>query len=225
MASSVSQVLSPFLQLPATTTLLNPIHPTGIAGILSMYAMVDLIRHNRRQKRAWIDRELQRLFDAQQAFVRGDATQEQLHLLQQERAGDEMVEKAKRDKEKRKRESWWGKGMAMVGLGPKESLIEEDGARYDKVQSEPMKVLPGERLLEEERWVGGKDGGKTVTGAVVDTVEEQRRSGEKAAAQLPGAHAGALDRLAGNMTDAVKSLNQSVPKTGWLDWGKGKGQS
>jgi len=187
--------------------------------------MADLILHNRRQKRAWIDRELQRLFDAQQAYVRGDATQEQLHLLQQERAGDEIVEKAKRDKERRKRESWWGRGKAAIGLGPKEGLTAEDEARYGKVQSEAVKVLPGERLLEEERWVGGKDGGKTVTGAVVDMVEERRRSGEKAAAQVPGAHAGPLDILAGNITDAVKSQNQSVAKTGWLDWGKGKGQS
>jgi hypothetical protein len=197
----------------------------AIAGLVSIYAMTDLILHNRRQKRAWIDRELQRLFDAQQAFVRGDATQEQLHLLQQERAGDEIVEKAKRDKERRKRESWWGKGKAAIGLGPKDGSTAEDEARYGKVKSEAMEVLPGERLLEEERWVGEKEGEKAVTGAVVNMVEERRRAGEKAAEKVPGAHAGPLDVLAGNITDAVKSKGQPVAKTGWLDWAKGKGQS
>lgn len=167
---------------------------SGIAALISVYAMTDLVLHHRRQKRAWIDRELQRLQDAQQAFLRGDATPEQLHLLQQERAGDEIVEKAKREKERKKRESWWGKGKALIGLGPKERLSPEEEARYGRVQSRAeVKVLPGERQLEEERWVGDKNDGKSVTEAVRDVIEERRRTGEKEVDHLPGTHGGPLD--------------------------------
>ena len=186
--------------------------------------MTDLVLHHRRQKRAWIDRELQRLQDARQAFLRGDATPEQLHLLQQERAGDEIVEKAKREKERKKRESWWGKGKALIGLGP-EGLSPEEEARYGKVQSRAeVEVLPGERLLEEERWVGDKNDGKSVTEAVKDMVKDRRKMGEKEVDHLPGTHGGPMDVLADNIINSVKTKT-GAGKVSWFDWGKGKDQS
>ncbi len=144
----------------------------GIATIISLYAVTDLVLHNRRQKRAWIDRELQRLQDARQAFLHGDPTPEQLHLLEQERAGDEMVERAKAAKERKKRESWWGRGGAMVaGLirgsddegAAGAAQEQEDEGRYGRVRSPAkaadgkVEVLPGERLLEEENRSGFED--------------------------------------------------------------------
>lgn len=187
--------------------------------------MTDLVLHNRRQKRAWIERELQRLQDAQQAFLRGDPTPEQLHLLQQERAGDEMVEKAKREKERKKRESLWGKGKSLIGLGPEEELSPEDEAKYGRVQSKgEVQVLPAERLLEEERWEGDKSDGKSVTEAVKDMVEERRRTGEREIDRMPGKYGGPLDVLAGNVTDVIKTKT-GAGKTGWFDWARGKGQS
>ncbi len=187
--------------------------------------MTDLILHNRRQKRAWIDRELQRLHDARQAFLRGDATPEQLHLLQQERAGDELVEKVKRDKLLKKRESWWGRGKAAIGLGPKEGLEGKEEARYGRVSSkaDEVEVLPGERLLEEERWVGDKNEGKSVTEAVRNMVDDRTRTREKEVEQIPGTHSGPLDVLAGNISGAVKA--KTAGRTSWLDWGKGRDQS
>ena len=183
--------------------------------------MIDLIRHHRRQKRAWIDRELQRLQDARQAFVRGDATAEQLHLLQQERAGDEMVEKAKLEKARKRRESWWGRGLAAAGLGPKDGL---DGGEA-RLQSSAEEVLPGERLLEEERWVGDNTAGKSITAAARDMVDDKPRTAEQAIEHTPATRAGSLDVLAANITEAaVKAKPASTGKTSWLDWGKGKGQ-
>jgi hypothetical protein len=187
--------------------------------------MTDLILHNRRQKRAWIDRELQKLYDAQQAFVRGDPTPEQVHLLQQERAGDEMVEKVKQEKERKKRESWWGRGKAAIGLGPKAEGERDDEARYGKVESEEVgaEVLPGKRLLEEERWVGDEKVGKSVTRAVKDMIDDRRRIGEKELERIHGIQGGPLDMLAGNVTGAVKA--QTSGSTSWLGWGRGKDQS
>lgn len=206
--------------------------------------MTDLILHNRRQKRAWIDRELQRLHDARQAFLRGDPTPEQLHLLQQERAGDELLEKAAKEKERKKRESLWGRGKAALGFefasetSTKEGKgkgegKEEDEARYGKVkvkaqeaQEGEIKVLPGERLLDEEQW--RRDDGKTgsVTAAVKDMVDEKRRSAEKELEHISPATArlgGPLDVLANNVSGAVKGQNHTAGGSSWLDWGRGEG--
>src|SRR2546423_14934299 len=76
----------------------------GIATVISLFALGSLVTHNRRQKRAWVEREMQRLTDAQTAFLRGEATPEQLHLLEQERAGEEMAKKAA-EEERRKKEA------------------------------------------------------------------------------------------------------------------------
>jgi hypothetical protein len=211
----------------------------GIATLISLYAVTDLVLHNRRQKRAWIDRELQRLQDAQQAFLRGDPTPEQLHLLEQERAGDEMVERAKAAKERKKRESWWGRGKAAVmgltvgvesgnGVQGTDRVGKQEEGRYGRVQNTSkaageVEVLPGERLLEEERWIGDKRDGRSVTEAVRDMVDERRRGGEKRGESATGLHSGPLDVLAGNITEAVQE--KTAQGSGWLNWGKGKDQS
>lgn len=147
-----------------------------------------------------------------------------MHLLEQERAGDEIVEKVKRDNERKKRESWWGKGKAALGLVPKEG-VDEDEARYGRVQhrEERKDVLPGERLLEEERWIGDKNEGKSVTESVRQMVDERRRDGEKEVERVSNIHGGPLDVLAQNVTEAVKT--KTTGETGWLNWGRGKNQS
>ena len=48
----------------------------GVAGILTIYSMSSLIIYNRRQRALWIDREVQGLLEAKQAYVAGAATQE-----------------------------------------------------------------------------------------------------------------------------------------------------
>lgn len=178
--------------------------------MVSLYAMGDLMIHNRRQKRAWVDRELQRLFDAQQAFLRGDATPEQLHLLQQERAGDEMVEKEKREKERKRRESWWGRGIAALGLGPKGGLDDVDEARYGKV-----------RTRVEEESAGDANNGKSVTEALRDMAEEKGSAGEEGFQSVVGirARGGPLDVLADNVMAAARDTATERPR--WLHWGKG----
>ena len=87
----------------------------GISAIVATYGLVSLVTHSRRQKRAFIDREMGRLEEAQRAFLRGDADAEQLHLLEQERAGDEMELQRRREKEKKKSEGVWASVKGLVG--------------------------------------------------------------------------------------------------------------
>ena len=126
---------------------------TGIAGCVALYGLTSLITHNRRQKRAWIEREMQRLHDAQTAFLAGNADPEQLHLLEQERAGDEMVMRAMTEKTRRKEEGILGRVKAFVG---RQTSTGEMGQEEVKVVEESVKPVRhgGERILEEE-WIEG----------------------------------------------------------------------
>lgn len=93
-----------------------------------------------------------RLHDAQTAFLAGTASPEQLHLLEQERAGDEMVARAVAEKVRKKEEGIFGRAKAFIGgqtaagdLGREEvESVERRSARQG-----------GERILEEE-WIEGE---------------------------------------------------------------------
>lgn len=51
---------------------------------------------------------MDRLEGARAAFLRGEADAEQLHLLEQERAGEELTKRWQEDKKKKKEEGWFG---------------------------------------------------------------------------------------------------------------------
>ena len=96
---------------------------------------------------------MQRLHDAQTAFLKGEASPEQLHLLEQERAGEEMVTRAVSEKVRRKEEGMFGRMKALISgqtgtgeMGREEVEVVEDGSRQGR--------QGGERILEEQ-WVEG----------------------------------------------------------------------
>ena len=89
-----------------------------------------------------------RLDDARRAFLSGTATPEQLHLLEQERAGEEIVGKHVAEKARRKEEGILGRARAFLGAQTKIGDMgreEEDG-----VASSRQVRQGGERILEEE---------------------------------------------------------------------------
>jgi hypothetical protein len=134
-----------------------------------------------------------------------------------------MVEKARRDKERRKRESWWGRGKAALGFRVGDAVEGgDDVERYGRVESrgETEEVLPGERLLDEERWTGDRNNGQSVTEAVRDMVGERRRRDEKEVEHVTGLHGGPLDMLAENATQAAR--DKTAGSRGWLSWGQPK---
>ncbi|KAL9619818.1 MAG: hypothetical protein Q9160_005558 [Pyrenula sp. 1 TL-2023] len=90
---------------------------SAVASVFAIFSIFDLITHNRRQKRAWIEREIERLHAAQRAFLSGTATPEQLHLLKQERAGEEMQRKHQEEVRRRKENGVFGRTKRAMGFG------------------------------------------------------------------------------------------------------------
>lgn len=214
--------------------------------MVAAYGTFSLVAYSRRQKRAFVQRELDRLDDARRAFLRGDANAEQLHLLEQERAGQEMELARMREAERKKREGLWGRVKGLVGaqaasgeMGDEtegeRSAREARMARRDQgtgteneiVEGQiPVEVKPGKLAVPAQPsgivGVGVDSKGRPVPAGKVEylssEVEDERRTGERDVAARTGVTAGPLDALADNIAGAV------APKTegqGWLSWIRG----
>lgn len=99
---------------------------SGLAVCVTAYGTISLVAHSRRQKRAWVERELERLDDARRAFLRGEATAEQLSLLEQESAGQQKkveaptarmqsLEEASQREQSSSSGGIWGRVKGLVG--------------------------------------------------------------------------------------------------------------
>lgn len=108
---------------------------------------------------------MDRLAEAQRAFLRGEADAEQLHLLEQERAGEEIARKFAEDKKRRKEEGVWGRLKGTFGaftsqgdMGVVEAGSRTTGDRLQEVRDlsqlvEARGQEAKEKLLEQG-WVG-----------------------------------------------------------------------
>ncbi|KAH8698316.1 hypothetical protein BGW36DRAFT_396134 [Talaromyces proteolyticus] len=74
---------------------------SGVCGALTLYSVVSLTMWNRRQRDLWLDRQLQDLQSARQAYIQGTATPEQLEILKNEKIGEIEKQKAEEAKEQR----------------------------------------------------------------------------------------------------------------------------
>ncbi|KAK7900533.1 hypothetical protein LTR67_002815 [Exophiala xenobiotica] len=219
----------------------------GVSVVVAAYGTTSLIAHNRRQKRAWIERELDRLDTARQAFLRGDATAEQLHLLEQERAGEEMEAARKREVERKKGESYWSKlkgvmsanaAKGQMGTETEAEKQEREARRARRQQRGPLGGLAEEGSIEGEiqpvaaavassgvKGVGIDSKGRPVPENKVEYVktksnmESERRTGEKEVIARTGITGGSLDRLADNVAEAVTP--PPMQNQGWLGWLRG----
>ncbi|WEW59055.1 hypothetical protein PRK78_004523 [Emydomyces testavorans] len=112
---------------------------SGIAGILTIYSATSLIAHNRRQKALWIDKEVQRLLDAKKAYVAGNATPEQIDLLEKEKAGDE--EKRRREELKKDTAFYKAKNWLFGGMKPDDVGQGALVGQQPEIEREPPRVL------------------------------------------------------------------------------------
>ncbi|KIY00594.1 uncharacterized protein Z520_03257 [Fonsecaea multimorphosa CBS 102226] len=129
---------------------------SGLAVCVTAYGTISLIAHSRRQKRAWVERELNRLDEARRAFLKGEANAEQLHLLEQERAGQEIEAARMKEVERKKEEGYWGKLKGFVGgqmakgtMG--EETAEEKSRREARAAWKQRGLKPG-----DDGWIDGE---------------------------------------------------------------------
>lgn len=203
---------------------------TGITAVAAAYGIISLISHSRRQKRAFIESELDRLRDAQQAFLRGDANAEQLHLLEQERAGEEMANKWKKDREEQKTRGLWqkakgvfaGSGQDMGTETPEESQRREQRKSGSRILEEAWvesTTKPAAVAQSQIAGVGYDEKGRPIPAnkieKIVRTAKPERRVVEEAMEQT-GSKGRPLDELAGNAASAATTKTGSGSWFGWL---------
>lgn len=168
------------------------------------YSFFDLHRHNKKKQAEWLEHEFkmlhERLVEARKAEFEGRATNEQILLLNRERAKIEAEEDAK------------NRGVLATVKG----IFSTDG-------------LKSEEKVDESKWTGDRntaqtsfsstptpDADKYADGPVMQAVQASRRQGEKAM-QAAGNPGGVLDQLANNATEQAKKAAQSW--SSWLGFG------
>lgn len=200
-----------------------------LATVVAAYGLVSLVSHNRTQKRAWIEREMDRLESARAAFLRGTADAEQLHLLEQERAGEEMRKKYEDDKRKKKEEGWFSNVKKMFRSG---AQAGDMGANADQLtlQQRAERIREAEYGDEQQRrtnttetvlrpaavaessvpGVGLDEKGRPVPLGKMEKVYPTRDSPILEAVQASTRRPGELDILAQNATHASSNWLSSI---------------
>ncbi|KAL9119773.1 MAG: hypothetical protein Q9187_003668 [Circinaria calcarea] len=200
------------------STLLTTLDHVVIAGGVTLFALGDMVIYNRRKRNAFYAEQhlllQQRLAEAREAAARGIADEDQILLLNRQRAAEE-AETARKAR----------KGV----LDYVKALFSTEGLKQEETDS-------GTKLLGEEglRKMGEEAGGQTppiagvpapaetvgdvrshqgeiAEGSIVKAVEEKRREGEKELDRR-NIEGGSLDQYAAQVAAAGKG------KGGWTSW-------
>ncbi|KAK7722942.1 hypothetical protein SLS57_004797 [Botryosphaeria dothidea] len=183
-------------------TALSLIAITGIAGVVTVFALGDMIVYNRRKRREWFHEQNQKhaisLAEAKQAVAAGTATEDQVLLLNNERNKEEHA-KNKKGIFTRAKESLFG------GLSKEEKEGGKLGAAAfqasDKTQ-DAWDAIRSDAQEAKEQGLG-----------ILQAVEDKRREGEKAQAQAPGP----LDLMAEEAAQTATQKSKS-----WTSWITGR---
>jgi len=157
--------------------------------------MVSLTLYNRRQKKLWIERELESLKQARIAYAAGTATPEQIEMVSNEEIG--AIYKQKKEEERAQRP--WNKA--------KRFLAEKLGAEQD--------VGVGAVAVGAGSAAAGADAAQN-GGGVMDAVNAKRAI-DAAASKTKSAAPGQLDVMAENAERAAKESTR-----GWVSWLTGR---
>jgi len=189
-------------------TTLSLIAATGLAGIFTVYAIGDMIIWNRKKKAQYFQEQKalqeQALWGAQKAIQSGNATEEQIELVQLE---------AKYQAEKRARETTKGPGIL---TRVKELLFanlkkEEEGEDYGTSEAR----LGYEATNEEDDYLGERESD------IIRAIEEKRlgivEKAKKAFEKEKSLHkeGGPLDRI------GTETATSNTPDTAASQDGKG----
>ena len=176
---------------------------TVLIGMVATAGISDMVLHNRRRRNEWLAEkrveEAREVAVARQSMEQGTATEDQILLINRERAKSEAAEAKKNRPGIFKRSTGWLFG----GL----STEEKTGGRLG-AEVQAQAVVPREEVLGEREDRG-------VLQAVQVKVEENRRSQEKVAEPFRP-HGGPLDMEAQRTVNAAIDVQKS-----WTSWLRG----
>ncbi|KAF2235398.1 hypothetical protein EV356DRAFT_514215 [Viridothelium virens] len=176
---------------------------TVLSGIYATLSIGDMVAYNRRKSTAYYQEmeELRKknLAEARVALARGEANEDQMLLINQERAAEE----ARLAREEQKKEGFNARMWKLVTRASGASKMEEP--RSDEMESSTAEV-------RQVNFSGDRPEGL----AIVRAVEEKRREGEKPIErlELPG---GPLDQQAQDNANFLTGTAKS-----WTSWITGR---
>ena len=163
-----------------------------------------MIIYNRRKRKLYFEEQhrllQQRLIEARAAFAKGIADEDQMLLLNRERAAEE-AEAARKAKK-----GLWKSIKRMIST---EGLKQEQTDPLDTLGEEDLRKMGGESPVVHEVVKGTNE--EPRSSGILQAVEEKRRSGEHEL-QSHGLEEGSLDRVGGEAAEASKA------RRSWTSW-------
>jgi hypothetical protein len=179
-----------------------------VAAVITAVSLTDMILYNRKKRREfYAEKSAERQKDlvlAREAFTRGHANEDQILLLNQERAAQEAaLEKKNKPGVFKRARDWMFSGLSN----------EEIGAPNETVTVESLSEKKGiaEQAAERVGLASAEGSANTGRGlGILKAVDESRRAGEKIIPQSSGGH---LDQLGEETAGAAKKSTKS-----WTEW-------
>ncbi|KAF2153253.1 hypothetical protein K461DRAFT_293527 [Myriangium duriaei CBS 260.36] len=188
------------------TTAWGLIGLTVVCGVFATFAIGDMLIHNRRKRKEWLEEQQQKssvaLEEARTAAARGTANEDQILLLNRERAAAEAETERK----------------AKTGILSKARDAMFSGA--SDVEEKGGKIMSEVRSAQEQRTKSAQPSGfledvnSGVEKAVTKTKESVKSNIEFVKGGVVG---GPLDRQAAATANAISQQTKS-----WFSWGSGR---
>lgn len=177
--------------------------------VLATGGITDMVLHNRRKRNEWFAemqmKSAKELGEARRAQSLGSATEDQVLLINRERAAYEAAEARKNKPGVFKSATTW----LFSGLSSEEQKGGRLGggttASAAATQPEAVNAFP-------QPAIAGQEHDRSVLQAVQDKVEANRRQGERVEERIRPM-GGPLDRQAANAANAATDVGR-----GWMSW-------
>ena len=163
-----------------------------------------MIIYNRRKRKLYFEEQhrllQQRLVEARAAFAKGIADEDQMLVLNRERAAEE-AEAARKAKK--------GIWKSIKRMFSTEGLKQEQTDPLDVLGEEGLRKMGGDSPVVGEVVQAANEG--PGSSGIIQAVEEKRRSREREP-QSHGLEEGSLDRVGGEAAEATKA------RRSWTSW-------
>ncbi|OKL61629.1 hypothetical protein UA08_03867 [Talaromyces atroroseus] len=171
---------------------------SGVCGALTLYSVVSLTMWNRRQRELWLDKQLQDLQAAREAYVKGTATTEQLEILRNEKIGE--IEKRKKQEADEQR--LWNRTKRFLF----------DGLKKEDTASETLAAATG--ATSDITNSNNNNNNQAASFGILEAVNAKKAESTQ---QPQTTQPGSLDVLASNVETTAKQSAKSW--SSWI-WGK-----